>query len=298
MKQHTVKKNFFDLETLPAPEAKRLQLLEEALEKADAECLDIRPPGNIKKPESIAEWLANEAPLKAKAIRDAAAADADEAWRKTALSGAFGRIYCIGYSTNGTTPVAPTLEDFGATIQDIKEGNPVAMRAEMSMLLEWFKTCAYNKCQEGLPQYIGHNITGFDNQFVIQRVTVLRKMLRDELLDIGADFLLPAGFPVNVPPWESDRVFDTMIGWAGRNGRAKLDVVCEALGIAMKGSELKGFGLDDEELDLDDDEFDGSKVVDAVYSGKGKKVSIYCCGDVTRTMTIYQDLYPVLTQSM
>lgn len=279
-----MKKNIFDLETLPAPEAKRIELLEAALEVADAECLAIKPPGNIKKAESIAEWLATEAPAKAQAIRDAAAADADLAWRKTGLSAAFGRIYCIGYSTNGSTPVSPTLEDFGATVDDIKAGNMTALFAERAMLLSWFETCAYQKCQEGLPQYIGHNISGFDLRFVFQRVVIIGKQLKDLLGEDAPDaqLALPAGYPIQAKPWESDRLFDTMIAWAGNNGRVKLDVLCEALGIAMKGAELDG------------EEIDGSMVVDYVYGGQGKKVATYCCGDVTRTWEIYKVLQPAL----
>lgn len=280
-----MKKNIFDLETLPAPEAKRIEMLEAALVVADAECMAIKPPGNIKKAESIAEWLATEAPLKAQAIRDAAIAEADEAWRKTGLSAAFGRIYCVGYSTNGSKPVAPTLEDFGATVDDIKAGNLTALLAERAMLMSWFETCAFAKCQEGLPQYIGHNIGGFDLRFVFQRVVILQRQLKLLLGEEapGAQLALPSGYPIQAKPWETDRIFDTMLAWAGNHGRVKLDVLCEALDVGMKGSELDG------------EEIDGSKVVDFVYSGQGKKVAIYCCGDVTRTWEIYQMLEPVLS---
>lgn len=280
-----MKKNIFDLETLPAPEAHRIQLLEAALVVADEACLAIKPPGNLKKAESIAEWMATEAPAKAQSIRDEAIEEADQAWRKTGLSALFGRIYCIGYSTNGSQPVAPTLEDFGATVDDIKAGNLTALLAERAMLLNWFEQCAYTKCQEGLPQYIGHNIAGFDLRFVFQRVVVLRRKLQQLLGDdaLEATFDLPGGFPIKAKPWEDDRIFDTMLAWAGNNGRVKLDLLCEGLDVAMKGAELDG------------EEIDGSMVVDYVYSGQGKKVATYCCGDVTRSWELYQMIYPVLS---
>lgn len=263
------KKLPFDLETVPAPAARRNAILNEHLERADEEVQAIKPPGNLKKAETIAEWMATEAPLKRQAIIDEAMASAETEWRKTALSAAHGRIYTIGYSVNGEEAVAPTLEDFGASLDDIINGTPKAQDAERAMMAAWFKHCAYTKANQPFPQYIGHNISGFDLRFVFQRAVIL-----------GVE--LPVGFPITAKPWESDRIFDTMLAWAGNGKTVKLDVVCEALGLQLKGEELDG------------EHIDGSMVVDYVYRGEGRKVATYCIGDVNRSWQIYGRLQPAL----
>lgn len=260
----------FDIETIPAPEAKRIEILEAALTKADAEVYEIKPPGNITKPESMAEWMRSTAPIKAQAIRDEAKEGADAEWRKTSLNAAFGRIYCLGYSINGAPSKIPTLEDFGATLQDIIHGTEACIAAERQLIEAFAADASFVGTNEPMPQYIGHNIIDFDLRFIFQRAVI-----------IGAK--LPKAFPIVAKPWEQDRVFDTMAVWAGTKGRVKLDVLCEALGLATKGTELGG------------EHIDGSMVADYVYRGEGQKVAIYCGGDVDRSWGVFHRLNNALS---
>ena len=86
----------------------------------------------------------------------------------------------------------------------------------------------------------------------------------------------PYWIPFDAKPW-GDRVFDTMLAWAGARGRVGQDKLCRILGIDAKGSELG-------------DEIDGSKVWDFVKEGRIAEVATYCGGDVQRAKEIHQRL--------
>lgn len=159
---------------------------------------EIKAPAQYKKPESIAEWL-----------RENADEAADDAWRKTALDGALGQIAVIGYAIEDQAPVtlysadyadgdADLLRDFFASITELRaDGRPVR------------------------PYFIGHNIAGFDLPFIFHRAII-------------NGVPLPAGFPIHPKPW-GDECFDTMTYWAGPRDRISLDNLCRALGIEGKG---------------------------------------------------------------
>lgn len=124
---------YLDIETIPcqSPEYK-------------AKVRDgIKPPGNIKKPESIAQWLSENAD-------DAAT----EAVAKTSFDPAHGHICCIGFA--------------------IDDGNPAYYEArsivEERALLEGFFS---NMPRMGLVRFIGHNVSGFDLRFILCRSIAL-----------------------------------------------------------------------------------------------------------------------------
>jgi hypothetical protein len=123
---------YLDLETLPCED--------EAL-KAEV-AAGITPPGNYKKPETIAEWEKNEKP---KLI--------EEALARTGLDGGFGRVLCIGWA----------IDD--APVQ-------VACENEERLLLQLFLDELSEPLTHKMPVIVGHNIAGFDLRFLWQRCVV------------------------------------------------------------------------------------------------------------------------------
>lgn len=80
---------FFDVETQRTGDPKVIQRLQEA----------IKPPGNYKKADSIAQWWASEGvALKAQAAN------------KTALDGTYGRLATFGFAIGDTEPQVFTTE--------------------------------------------------------------------------------------------------------------------------------------------------------------------------------------------
>jgi len=178
---------FNDIETIPGQKP--------GLKEAIAET--ISPPGNMKKAETIAHWEAYEKPVKI-----------EEAYRKTALSGATGEIICISWAfDNGAiSNVIRGLDD-----------------SEADMLNDFFKVLAENTTQVGEPRrlrWIGHNVKDFDLRFMYQRAIIL-------------GVRPPVPLPHNARPG-SPEVFDTMTEWAGFRNTVKLDTLCQALGIPGK----------------------------------------------------------------
>lgn len=252
---------YLDIETLPGDENVKAAIASSIMAEAEAEAAEVRAPGNLKKAESIAEWEATEKPKKILSILEDAAKKADEAWRKTALNGIQGRIYCVSLAVNESAVETLALPD-GA----------YGPREEREMLVAFAERI--NRLENGIfAQYAGHNVQDFDLRFIFQRAALL-----------GAP--LPTGFPVNAPSYEREnargRIFDTMTVWAGRHGRVKLDQLCAAFGVIQKGEELDG------------EEIDGSMVADFVFRGEGFKVQKYCEADVIRVREVMRKLEPVL----
>ena len=103
----------------------------------------IKPPGTIKKPESIEAWMAENA--------DAVAA---ETIAKTSLDPATGHICCLGFAIgNGKAQYyeARKLEDERHIL-----GNFFAVLPDI-----------------GLNRFIGHYISGFDIRFILCRAVAL-----------------------------------------------------------------------------------------------------------------------------
>lgn len=204
----------------------------------------ISPPKAMTKAETIARWEAEERP---RAIEDA--------WRKTALDGSKGQIAVISVAFGDEDPFA-----FFSSYWSRDEGEVIAACfAHCAERLEAAKRAGSSL----RPRLIGHNHTGFDLRFIWQRCVIL-------------GVRPPVWLPVNPKPWD-DHIFDTMVAWAGLKGYARMDDVCESLGIAGKGSEFE-----------DGEDIDGSMVWDYVRDGKIEKVAQYCNGDVLRTREMYR----------
>lgn len=162
---------FFDMETIPTTR-----------DDIRARCVaDVAPPGNYKKPESIAEWWAKEGDAK-KA----------EAIARTALDGTWGEILCIGFAVgDGDVQVidrssteAELLNTFGLLLSQECERH-------MNSGALW----------QPLVLWIGHNIIDFDLRFLWQRSRLLGHRL-------------PFSLPLN-RDHSGPRVYDTMKEWAG-----------------------------------------------------------------------------------
>ncbi len=218
-----------DIETLPT---------ESAAVIADITA-GIRPPANLKKADTIAKWEAEEKP---QAIEDAI--------RKTAFDGTYGRVLAIGYAVNDQAPICligGELETLQAFVSDLKTISKLAYHG--------------GETEKGIT-FIGHNIAGFDLRFLWQRMVVNNIRPTVELL--GA---------MKARPWDKS-IADTMTMWnPDRQSRVSLDKLCKALGVPTpKGG------------------MDGSKVYETYKAGDLEKIRTYCMADVDAVRECYRRL--------
>lgn len=193
----------------------------------------INCPGNISKPESIAAWEADKKP-----------GLVEEAWLKTSFDGALGHVAVIGLAFDDEEPVEIWSPDW--------------LDREADMLREAFDMI-HERCSRNLgdrPIFVGHNIVEFDFRFLFQRAVMLG--------------VKPTPFiPFSAKPWD-DKVFDTMVRWAGARGAVSLDKLSGVLGFGGKG------------------DMDGSKVWAAVREGRIAEAAEYCGDDIRKTRGVYK----------
>ena len=210
----------FDIETLPTDDESVIAELAKG----------IKPPGTIKKPESIVTWHEENG---AQALSDAIS--------KTSFDGLYGRIACISFAIGDSEP---------ATV-DSRDG-------EAEMLVDFYSHIEENWSMRDAYIFCGHNLVGFDLQFLKARSIILG--IKPPAIVISA---------MNAKPWDSC-IADTMLMWSpDREKRASMDKLCKAF-----GSEGKG-------------DFDGSMVA-GTWPLNPKKVIDYCEYDVRRTREIYK----------
>ena len=190
---------YIDIETLPGQNPAARAIAAES----------IKPPGTLKKPESIAAWWQDEAPA---AIEDS--------YRKQALDAASGELCAVGFASDEADPVSlvrgleESERDFLARALD-------AIQA----LLDTGKTRDW----PAEPYFVAHNAP-FDLGFLLRRCWVN---------SIRPPFRLP-------PPSARDGkdYGDTMTTWAGYRNTISLDRLCRALGVpspkagGMEGSQV------------------------------------------------------------
>jgi DNA polymerase elongation subunit (family B) len=203
----------------------------------------VKPPATFKKPESIAKWFEEEGP---QAIADAVA--------KTGLDGAFGQVVCIGYQ----------LDDMDA---------PFVMHGlnERELLQSFSKMV--NECIHHNDVFttsvVGHNVSSFDLRFLMQRY-IINGIRPPHVIKRAAE----------AKPWESEKVFDTMVQFAGIGNRISLDKLCLALSIPSPKGEL-----------------DGSMVGKYVADGRIQEVADYCKRDVAATKEVFKRMtFSILEQ--
>lgn len=190
-------------------------------------------PGNIKKAETIAAWNENERP-----------AAIDEAVGKTSFDGAFGQVVCVGFSASN--------EEQPKTVFGLNERSVlIGLNDSLDDILDpsdLFTTTI-----------VGHNVIAFDLRFLVQRYMV--NGIRPHPV---------IGRSVQAKPWEVDKVYDTMVQFAGVGNRISLDKLCLALGLPGKG------------------DITGADVWPMVQAGKLPEVADYCADDVRKTRAVFQ----------
>lgn len=245
-----------DIETLPS---QRPDVLEEIRASKQAELdynlASIAPPGNYKKQETIDVWMADEAPKVAKALTAAFDADVDAAYRKTGLDGSFGQICVIGWACNDADSQAVFSQDDERHV----------LKSFQALLASQIR-----RTDELLTCVVGHNVSAFDLRFITQR-SIINGFKPHPVIARAA----------MAKPWETDKVFDTMVQWAGVGNRVKLDKLCKALSIATPKGDI-----------------DGSKVWDFVQAGKIAEVAEYCKRDVKATREVYYRMNYLEVQQM
>jgi len=191
----------------------------------------VTPPGTMKKAETIAKWEAEEKP---QAIEDALA--------KCSFDGAFGRVVCVCFAVDD----GDVSKFYGVT---------------ETMLLKTLDTAFSQSIRRNGfdTKIIGHNI-GWDVRFLYQRYICL-------------NIPVPAVIrrAVAAKPWDEEKVFDTMVQFAGVGNRISLDKMCLAMGIPSPKSEM-----------------DGSMVWDYFKAGRLEEIATYCVGDVETVRKVHQ----------
>ena len=190
---------------------------------------NITAPAQYKKQDSIDKWIAENG--------DAAA---DEAIAKTSFDPARGHICTIGWAIGDGEVVASSI---GGSVDN-----------EASVISEFLSELP----TQGVNQFVGHYITGFDLRFILCRAVVLGVKLPAKTI-----------FPRDTKPW-GDETFDTMTAWAGARDRISQDNLCKALGLECKG------------------DFDGSMVAEAWANGEHEKIADYCRRDVETVRAIHR----------
>jgi len=195
---------YLDIETIPGQQPGLKEKIAES----------ITPPGNYKKPETLAKWEEEQKPDLI-----------EEAWRKTAFHGDRGEVVCIAWAIEDdiTHCVYRTPPHIEGNQNDVTEAE---------LLGAFFMAIAGEvRTKHGrLPVFIGHNVRDFDLRFLFQRAVIL---------GVRPPFHLPHDVRPN-----SEHIFDTMTAWAGWGGRISLVRLCTALDIPNKGSELDGEDID------------------------------------------------------
>lgn len=191
---------------------------------------NVKPPATFKKPESIAAWL-----------EENTVSEVDAAHRKTALDGSFGQVLCIGFAVDDE-PASTFISG------DEKQ--------VLSLFADYMNSQDFDKYTT---QIVGHNVLSFDLRFLLQRYIVNQ---------IPVPFIIR--YAANVKPWESEKVFDTMVQWAGVGQRISLDKLCMALGIDSPKGDL-----------------DGSKVYDYYLHDRLEEIAEYCKRDIEATRQVF-----------
>ena len=194
----------------------------------------VKPPATYRKAESIEAWHKEQGP---EAIAEAVA--------KTGLDGAFGQVVCVGYQT-------PEMTEPGA-IWGLDE--PFLLTGLNQAIEELVE-----KKNAIVTPVVGHNVAGFDLRFLMQRFIV--------------NGIKPHPFikrAAEAKPWESEKVFDTMVQFAGIGKSISLDKLCLALSIPSPKGDM-----------------DGSMVSQAVADGKILEVVAYCRRDISATNAVYK----------
>jgi len=192
-------KLYLDLETIPGQQP---WVRADVFEQIEKDILELRPPGNYKKQESIDAWRDAEAAR----LRDGG----EEKYRRTALDGGRGEIVSI----------ALAVDEKPARV--FIRGPEASWPSELEIIAEFFDTLGDILGEQGAwgCVWIGHNIAKFDLPFLWQRCVAL-------------GYRPPVALPKHPGP-KAPEVYDTMTAWAGWGGRISQDRLCKILQLPPK----------------------------------------------------------------
>lgn len=162
----------------------------------------IKPPGNIKKAESIALWMAEN---REEATKELIA--------KTSFDGMYGRIACICYAA-----------DDGEVINAEGANEREVIRSFYAGISDLLAVLHNRGSAEMQAVFCGHNIAGFDLPFLKHRSIILGIKPPAQLLKA-----------MNAKPWDQC-IADTLLMWSSDpHKRGSMDRLCRAFGIEGKG---------------------------------------------------------------
>lgn len=175
----------FDIETLPTEDPAIIKQI----------AATIKPPGNIKKKESIDVWMEENYD---QALKDAVA--------KTSFDGMHGRIACIAWhfsfeSIDDCVYCSTSADDETIAIEQL-----------------------YSGISQNITKFCGHNITGFDLPFLKHRSMILGIKPPGNLL-----------MAMNSRPWGEWIADTMLMWSQDRDKRVSMDALCKAFGIDGKG---------------------------------------------------------------
>ncbi len=154
----------------------------------------VKPPGTMKKQETIDKWILEE---RSGAI--------DEAMDKCSFDGAMNHIVCIGIAIDNEDPIAIVAETIDQEAEILKS------------FYEVLRGVPYSVANT----YIGHNISGFDFRVIRQRSMVLGvKPCK--------------GLPFDSKPWDKNPYDTMLQWSQSRSDWASLDKLAKAFGIDGK----------------------------------------------------------------
>jgi hypothetical protein len=230
---------YLDIETIPTQRDDVRDYLLESLRDETLKAMEgVSAPANYKDADKIAQYIAD----KKAALQSEFAAKLADKIHATGLDGSFGQVFCIGWAQDDEGP---------ATVYGTDE----------RYVLETFgKQLRIQANEQHSTTVVGHNVSAFDLRFLSQRFVVN---------GVRPPFVIARA--AQAKPWEQEKVFDTMVQWAGVGGRISLERLCLALSIPSPKGDI-----------------DGSKVWEYVQAGKHDEVARYCERDVEATRAVHR----------
>lgn len=240
---------YLDIETIPTQRPDVLAEIHAGKQaELDAALAAVKPPSNYGQ-DAAAKWWQEKGDAQHAALRAAFDAEVEAACKKTGLDGAFGQVCAIGIAFNDQAPTVLSLADWqrldaeALLLSDFAELLHEVIPPRFDL-----QTCV-----------VGHNVAGFDLRFLAQR-SIVHGVQPHTVIARAAQ----------AKPWETDKVFDTMVQWAGVGKTISLDKLCNALGLPRKGN------------------ITGADVWPMVQAGKIQEVADYCAQDVIKTRMVHQ----------
>jgi 3'-5' exonuclease len=193
---------YIDVETVPSQAPKARENVR----------LAVKPPGNIKKPESIAEWWAKEGE-----------AAIEEAYRRQSFDAAAGELVSISWAGDDCNEAHSAVRGPGES-----EGAMLAMffgQLQAHLQANAIRDLRGNEIWEDAPYFIAHNAS-FDLGFLWRRSIILG---------------MRPPFKVPDPSAREGKDYGcTMARWAGYRGTIGMDRLCCALGVETPKGDMEG----------------------------------------------------------